>query len=347
MNDSTEERALPATKKKLLDARRKGQIFHSSDMVAGATACALLLLVWLSAKDLLDRVRMTVRGFGETSVLPFHQATVIIAGALSDAVVPFLIRMAIAAVAISILTNLVISRGFLFSLEPMKPRADHLNPVEGFKRMFAVRGLIELVKSLLKTLLLVTFCIGIGLASVNAILRAPTCGWNCLGPLFAAAIRPLLLAGAILLLSAGLIDVLVQRWLFLRQMRMTRTELKRERKDQEGTPEIRTAQRRGRRELLQGAAQVGVEAATLFIAGEDVAVGLRYVRGETPVPRVVCKGRGIRARHLLTLGAGVSKVDDAELAADLDRRIEAGHYISDEFYNPVARALHTAAALAT
>ena len=212
--------------------------------------------------------------------------------------------------------------------------------------MFALRGLIELVKSLLKTLLLITFCIGIGLASVNAILRAPTCGWLCLGPLFTATIRPLILTGAIVLLSAGLVDILVQRGLFQRQMRMTRTELKRERKDQEGTPEIRSAQRRGRRELLQGAAGVGVEAATLFIAGEDVAVGLRYVRGETPVPRVVCKGRGIRARHLLTLGAGVPRVDDPELAADLDRRIEPGHYISDVFYNPVARALHEAAAAA-
>jgi type III secretion protein U len=347
MNDSTEERALPATKKKLDEARKKGQIFHSSDMVAAATTCSVLLLVWLSTKDLLHEVRMTIAGFGETSVLPFRQATMVIAGSLSDAVVPFLIRLTITVVSVSILTNLVISRGFLFSLEPMKPRADHLNPVEGFKRMFAVRGLIELVKSLLKTLLLIAFCIGIGLGSVNAILRAPSCGWICLSPLFTAAIRPLVLAGTIVLLSAGLIDILVQRWLFQRQMRMTRTELKRERKDQEGTPEIRTAQRRGRRELLQGAAGVGVEAAPLFIAGEDVTVGLRYVRGETPVPRLVCKGRGIRARHLLMLRASVPKVDDAELAADLDRRIEPGHYIAEEFYNPVARALHEAAGQAT
>jgi type III secretion protein U len=235
-------------------------------------------------------------------------------------------------------------RSSICAVEPMKPNADNLNPIEGLKRMFAVRGVIELVKNLLKTLLLTTCCVGIGLMSVNAILRAPACGLGCVGPLVAAAIRPLLVAGVIALIGAGLADIPVQRWLFRREMRMTRTELKRERRDQEGIPEIRTAQRRGRRELMEGAAPVGVAATTIFIEGDGVAVGLRYVRGETPVPRLVCKGRGMRAQHLLALGADVVTVADAELAADLDRRVEVDNFISEEFFDPVARALHIAAA---
>jgi type III secretion protein U len=347
VKDNTEERALPPTPKKLLEARKKGQIFHSSDMVVGATTCAVLLLVWLSIGSLVDWLRAAFDGFGETSALPFRQAAATLAGTLADGIVPFLAKLVLAVVAVSILTNLVIAGGFLFAIEPMQPKADNLNPIEGLKRMFAVRGLIELVKSLLKTLLLATCCVGIGLLSVNAILRAPVCGLRCLGPLFAATIQPLVVAGAILLLCAGLADIPVQRWLFRRQMRMTRTELKRERRDQEGMPEIRTAQRRGRRELMEGAAPVGVAATTLFIEGDGVVVGLRYVRGETPVPRLVCKGRGVRAQHLLALGADVTKVVDAELAIDLDRRVEVGNFISEEFFNPVARVLHIAAAQST
>jgi type III secretion protein U len=344
MKDTTEERALPPTRKKLLDARKKGQIFHSSDMVAGTTTCAVLLLVWLSAGDLVDWLRADFNEIGEVSTLPFAQAATILTGTLADAVVPFLTKLVITVVAVSTLTNIAIAGGFLFAIEPMKPTADHLNPVEGLKRMFALRGLIELVKSLLKALLLATCCVGIGLTSVNAVLRAPACELGCLGPLLTATIRPLLFAGAMLLLGAGLIDILLQRWLFRRQMRMTRTELKRERKDQDGIPEIRTAQRRGRSELMAGAGSVGVETTTLFIEGDGVVVGLRYVRGETPVPRVVCKGRGMRAQHLLALGADIPRVVAAELATDLDRRIEVGNYVSEEFFDPVARALHMAAA---
>jgi len=347
MKDETEERALPPTSKKLREARKKGQIFHSADMVAGATICAGLLTVWLSAGGLLDQLRVALDGFAEASALPFRQAAAVIVGTLADGLLPFLARLVIAVIAASVLTNLAVSGGFLFAVEPMKPNADHLNPIEGLKRIFAVRGLIELVKNLLKTLLLTICCVGIGLMSVNAILRAPACGLGCVGPLVVAAIRPLLVGGVIVLIGAGLADIPLQRWLFRREMRMTRTELKRERRDQEGMPEIRTAQRRGRRELMEGAAPAGVAATTLFIEGDDVVVGLRYVRGETPVPRLVCKGRGVRAQHLLALGADVTKVIDAELAVDLDRRVEVGSFISGEFFNPVARALHIAAAQST
>jgi type III secretion protein U len=191
MKDNTEERALPPTPKKLVEARKKGQIFHSSDMVVAATTCAVLLLVWLSIGGLVDWLRAAFNGFGETSALPFHRAAATLASTLANGTVPFLTKLVLAVVAVSILANLVIAGGFLFAVEPMKPKADNINPVEGLKRMFALQGLIEFVKSLLKTLLLATCCISIELMSVNAILRAPACGLGGLGPLFAATTRPL------------------------------------------------------------------------------------------------------------------------------------------------------------
>jgi type III secretion protein U len=344
MKDSTEERSLPPTPKKLLEARKKGQIVHSFDMVAGVTTSAVLLVLWSSTDDLTARLGIAFTRFAEATLLPFQQATGTVSGVLADSVRPFAAKLVLVSVGGSVLANLIIARGFLFTLEPVKPRLDNLNPVSGLKRMFALRGFLELIKSLIKTVLLVGFCVGTALLGLNAVLRAPVCELTCVGPLFAAMIRPLLVIAVIVLLCAGMIDIVVQRWLFQRQMRMTPSELKRERKDQEGIPEIRTAQRRGRQELMQSS-QLGVDAATLFIEGEEVVVGLRYVRGETPVPRLVCKGRGIRGRHLLALGqdAGTPKVSDAELAAVLDRRVEPGNFITEEFFNPVAKALHVAA----
>jgi type III secretion protein U len=258
--------------------------------------------------------------------------------------VPFTAKLIVIAVSMSILINLVVDRGFVFALDPIKPRAENLNPLDGLKRMFSLRSLVELIKNLLKMVLLVAACAGTGVAAINAILRLPVCGSGCTAALFAGAIQPMLAAGAAVLLVGGLADLLVQRWLFLRQMKMSHSELKRERREQDGTPEIRNAQRRGRRELLQEGADLGPARATLFIEGEDVLVGLRYLRGETPVPRLVCKGRGNRARHLASLAPDVPRVRDDELAMDIDRRVEPGSFITEEFFNPVARALHLAAA---
>ncbi|MGY3450521.1 EscU/YscU/HrcU family type III secretion system export apparatus switch protein [Bradyrhizobium sp. USDA 4353] len=346
MKGQSEEADLPPTEKKLRDARRKGQIFRGPDLVAATTTSAVLIILWLSLGDLRDSLHGVLNELGGVSTRPFPETAARLVDMLALAAVLFLSKLMIAGVGVSILTNLIVSGGFLFAMEPMKPKADHLDPVEGLKRMFGTRGVIELAKTVLKLLLLTSCCVGIGIMSANAILRAPTCGIACVAPLFGAAVQPLLVAGGILLLAAGLADLPVQRWLFRRQMRMTRTELKRERKEQDGIPEIRKAQQRGRRELLAGGAATGAEATTLFIEGDNVVVGLRYVRGETPVPVLTCKGRGVRAEHLLALAGDVTRVADPDLAAELDRQIEIGSFISDRFFDPVARALHLAAAQA-
>jgi type III secretion protein U len=120
---------------------------------------------------------------------------------------------------------------------------------------------------------------------------------------------------------------------------MTRTEAKKDHKDQEGAPEIRTRRRRARNQLLQSASHTA--APTIVIEGDKAVVGMRFVRFETPLPYVVSKGAGNRAGQILAdaADAGVPVYFNDDLAAQLFRRLEIGAILPEEFFDDFILAL--------
>jgi type III secretion system FlhB-like substrate exporter len=132
----------------------------------------------------------------------------------------------------------------------------------------------------------------------------------------------------------------LQRHLFLKEMRMSRTELKRERKDTDGNPLIKSERRRIQSMLAKRKVRKGVRHAAVVIAHEDRVVGLRYHREEAPVPLIVSKGRGQAGDEMLAEARrlGIPVVEDASMVDQL-----IGHAIGDripqETYTPVARLL--------
>ncbi|MGJ4968956.1 EscU/YscU/HrcU family type III secretion system export apparatus switch protein [Bradyrhizobium sp. HKCCYLRH1073] len=337
----TEERTLPPSERKLRKAREKGQVFRSTDMVAGACLSSMLLYLWLILPELFARLRGAMMLVGDAGGQPFREAAGTIGTMMYEAAVPYLARGAAIVVLMSLVVNVAVTKGIVFSLDPIKPRAERLHPAKGLKRIFALKSLIELVKSLVKTTLLVTISVFVLAMSLNSLVHTPGCGLSCLAPVIGAVMAPLVVAAIVVLMVGGLIDVLLQRGLFMREMRMTRSEAKRERRDQEGLPEVRSAQRRQHQSLAHGGGRGGIESATLVIEGDDVMVGLRYVPGETQVPRLVCKGRSVRAHNLTEAATelGIPRLRNPDLAAELDRRIAQDHYITEEFFQPVASAL--------
>jgi len=156
-----------------------------------------------------------------------------------------------------------------------------------------------------------------------------------------STLKPLAVTAAIAFVAIGLLDVLLQYRLFLRDMRMTRTERKRELKDLEGDPLIRGERRRIRREVATKPARVGLRHAVVIITHGGYAVGLRYNHDDTPVPLVVSRGRGPASDEMLAEGRrlDIPIIDDATLAERLVKRHAVGDRIRRDLYNPVARVL--------
>ena len=241
-----------------------------------------------------------------------------------------------------VLTNLVTMRGFVFSGEPIKPDFKRINPAEGFKRIFAMRNVIEFLKGLVKlTLLGVAFYV-VGRQALQALMESSRCGSDCLQSTFFLVLKPLVFTVLAAFLALGLVDVLMQRWLFGREMRMTRSEQKRERKDMDGDPLIKGELRRQRREMQALATQLGVGRASLMLGVKgDWVVGLRYVRGETPVPVVVSRATPEESAQMLAEAAtlGIAHAMDAGLAAQVAKRAKPGDPVPEQTFQAVADLL--------
>ena len=341
MAQESEEKQLPATEKKLRDARRKGQVPQSRDLAAGFSIFAVLLYLVFVWPAISDRFFLLVEAvtsrqddaFADASRFAIHQAYSTIFAVL----VPL---VCIAAVAV-IIFGVFATGGPVFSFDPVKPRFEKVNPAQGFKRIMSLRNVVEFAKSLIKLVLLAALLTAILLAWLQTLFEAPGCGESCLRGTITGVISPLLIAVALAFVLIGLLDVPIQRALFRRDMRMTRTEFRRERRDLEGDPQIRQELRRQRREAVARPIKRGIEHASLVLHDGDRLAALRYVAGETPVPVIVVMGQGGEAATLLSqarrLGCPVAQ--DAAFIDAVFIKGRVGNDLESNLFPLVARHL--------
>jgi type III secretion protein U len=340
VNDNTERKSLPASEKKLRDARRRrGQVAHSRDLVAGISLTVMLLYLLFAWPGIRDHMVGLIDTVAAAAAQPFPQTQQTIGVALQT-----LTRTSgtIAAVVVvsTLAAGMVATGGPLFSFEHVKPNLEHISPLRGVKRVASLRNLVEWAKGVAKVVSLMAAFWFVLQGWLQPLFEIPACGQECIAPMLIATLRPLGATAALVFIAIGLVDVLVQRQLFLRDMRMTRTEFEREQKDIQGDPLIRGERRRIRHALL-GGVRTGLGRAVLMIAHGDTIVGLRYRPGETPIPVVVCKGTGDKGARMLAdaRDLGIPIVDNAVLAPALAARHTVGQTLQGEFFLQVAEVL--------
>jgi type III secretion protein U len=340
-SDTSEEKTLPASAKKLKDLRKKGRISRSNDMVSGAATTVACFYLMITANSFSHDFRTTVNVIFNLQNAPFDLASSEALNTLGVFLGLYLATLIVIVVCVVIVANIVINRGFLFSLDPIKLDFNKMNPVEGFQRIFSVRTAVELAKNIIKIGLLCGFCLAALASGLKAAFSIPFCGFNCVGPVANQIAFPMIMIAVSIFILAGMIDILLQTWLFKRDQRMTKTEAKRERKDEEGSPEVRTTQRRLRRRLLQQASKYTEADATIVIEGLSTAIGLRFVRNETPLPIIVCKGRGEQASDILNIAQGQKTPIhfDDEFATKLAQRADIGSSLTETFFEAFIKAL--------
>lgn len=341
MSDS-EERTLRPSSRKLRKAREKGQIPLQRDMRILVVTSGGLLYLWLALGDIADHFRTSAALSFALLQDPNGAYDEVIAqsvGAATRIVGTLFVVLA----GLLVIVSIVLNRGVVLSLDPILPKLSHLDPVKGIKRIFSARTLAEIAKSLAR---LALATIGIALVARSwgaAVLHAPRCGASCLLEL--TVILVVLVVGAVLAAAAAVsvLDLPLQAWLFERDQKMTKTEAKTEAKDMHGSPEIRGALRRLRREAANArGGRLGVSRATLVIAGPREAVAIRYVREEHGIPVIVAKVRGPERMAALidqVTSLSVPMVDDPSLAHRIMQGARAGSPIRPAEYTDTARLI--------
>ena len=337
------ERTESPTQKRLDDARAKGQVPRSRDLSAAAIVLTggvgLLSLGSLIGGQLQNLMRdgLSIRSSEALDsgwMLMRFGHTALEAGM---AVAPLLGLLLAAAV----LTPLAIG-GWTFSSEALVPNFERLNPIEGLRRMFSIRGLIELSKALARVLLVATVAV--------LVLRKQFHQYSALSvePAAVAISHAMRLGGAALIALGGalaviaIIDVPLALWQFHKSMRMTRQEIREESKESDGSPEMKSRIKRVQQALARRRMMQEVPKADVVITNPThYAVALRYDDQRMRAPVVVAKGQDLIAARIreIALEHKVAIVEAPPLARALHTHCDLGEPIPTRLYAAVAKVL--------
>ncbi len=345
MSDTADSgsRTEEATPRKLEEARRRGDVPKSSDVtqwasLSAASAVVIICGGWMS-RDLADRLLPFVMHpdafdlSGDGGVMVARQAIL--------AAAPILLAVLGAASLAGVAGNLV-QHGFLFTPGKLAPDPSRVSPIEGFKRLFGIDGLVHFLKSALKIGLVGAVAWMVLRPHVHEFELLPTLAPVALLPLAAQMLKTLFLAILALLGVGALIDWFWQRQRFLQRMRMTKEEIKEDHRQSEGDPHVRARLRQIRFERARRRMMQNVPKATVVVMNPThFAVALRYVAGETTAPQCVAKGVDSLALKIREVAEteGVPVVEDAPLARALYATVEIDQTIPREHYEAVAKVI--------
>lgn len=345
--DTSEEKSLPPSEKKLREARKKGNISKSQDVIAAVTMILLVLYLVFAWPSIFDSFAAMFESAGLAALRNDRAAWGAATKDTWNEMAEILLPLYIIAIAAIFLGSIISNKGFVFAIEPIQPNLQKINPVEGFKKIFSMRNLIEFIKAFVKSMLLLA---GLGFSAwfgIEAIMQVPMCAEDCTAGVLVLVAAPLVFTALALFLFSAIIDVTVQKWLFTRDMRMTHSEFKREMKEMYGDPMIRRARNDSRRD--QDGAEKGkatrylkVRSPTIVIAsGTQIAVAIRYVAGETPAPIIVARATGHIATALIEQAhqSGVPVANDPGFAEELFRQAKIYSFIPETFFREIARCM--------
>lgn len=339
----SQERTEQATPKRLADARSKGQVVKSTDLVAAMGFLAMVLLMASLAEGIVVH-SVAYLSFSFNRIAHVRSLEGQYGSLFSDAIAngaAIVWPLLLTALVVGVVGN-IIQVGFLVSGESLKPKFDRLNPFEGVKRLFSTKALFDLVKAFMKLFLIGTAAyLGIR-GEIGALLMAG----------LSEGTGGLVIAGRVLLgvalrvgvmyLIIGVADLVFQRYEHKKSVMMTRQEVKEEHKQMEGDPQIRARQRERQRMLATSRMFTELPSATVLITNPThFAVAIKYEAEKGGAPIVVAKGCDYLAARIIAKAqeAKVPIVRNIEVARSLYHGSDLGNEIPVELYRMVADIL--------
>lgn len=236
----------------------------------------------------------------------------------------------------------IIQVGFLWTLKPLMPKFEKINPIEGTKRLFSMRSLVETLKSILKFTIIgwvayITISNDFGKMIQLADASITTIWSYTLDLSFKIILRI-----ALVLIIIAILDYAYQRYDHEKKLKMTKQELKEERKQMDGDPQVKSRIRSLQREMARRRMMEQIPKATVVVTNPThIAIAIRYEPTENETPVVIAKGKRIIAERIKQLAkdAGIPIIEDKPLARSMYDRVVVGDPIPVEFFNAVAEIL--------
>jgi flagellar biosynthetic protein FlhB len=337
------ERTEQPTPRRIQRARQEGNVIKTVELNSAAILFTGTILLYLFMSKIVQEIISLFRIlWGEIPTFNFtvdNFQRFFAAGSLKLAFMlgPLLLALLVIGIVINIIQS-----GWLFTTKTLQFRLNRINPINGFGRLFSARGAVELLKNILKVLL-------VGLVAYWTIKA----DFQHLVPLIDQSLGQIViylgkltfkvaLRTTFVILLLAILDYIWVRYRYMKDLRMTKQEVKEEHRQAEGPPEVRSAIRRIQlRTAVQRMMREVPTAEVVITNPTHLAVALKYEAEQMSAPVVVAKGARLVAEKIkkIALENDIPIVENQPLAQALYKSVEIGQMIPPQFYAAVAEIL--------
>ncbi len=334
------ERATPRRREK---AREEGRVARSNELNSAVILTLGITTLYFLGPVLVNRLQLFMKYiFSEApnmsgdidSMIALFQSNILNFFLLLG---PILVLIGIIAYAINVLQV-----GMMFSTKSLEPKLDKLNIVNGLKRLFSVRSMVELIRDIIKLTLIATIAYFAIKAELPVFYNMSD---NTVGALAAVMGKTSLMISlkiGLVLLILALFDYAFQKYDFEKSIRMTKQEIREENKDTEGSPEVKSRIKRIQREMSRKRMMQEIPKADVVITNPThLAIAIKYDQEEMSAPMVIAKGERLLAEKIKEIAkeAGVPIVENKPLARALYEMCDIGSTVPSKLYRAVAEVL--------
>jgi flagellar biosynthetic protein FlhB len=339
--DKTEK----ATPKKRQDARKKGQVFQSREI----SSAMVLMFVFVTLRIFGSSIYSEISNYMKKVLTEypkmdnFYMPDILLRTFIDIVLVFF--RTTAPVLLVALLAGLIISYaqvGFLFTLETLKPKFDRINPLSGFKRLFSMRSIVELLKAILK--ISIIGYVAYAYMSSQAVTFLSLMDMDIMNIAVFIGITSLNIAIRIcfVLIILGIFDFAYQWWEHEKNLKMTKQEIKEEYKQTEGNPEIKAKIKQTQRQMSMRRMMQEIPKADVVITNPThFACALKYDSEVSPAPTLIAKGQDYLAMRIKEVAkeCRIEIVENKPLARSIYDNVEIGKAIPPELYQAVAEVL--------
>ncbi len=337
-----QEKTEKATPKRLEEARKKGNVAKSQELPSASVLLAGLLTLGFTASMIytnLSEIFIGLLSNAGSIRLDSGDGSALLTGALFNALKIVAPIMAVVFI-VAVLVNFA-QVGPLLTFQPLQPKFSKINPFKGLKKFFSLKIVVDTLKNMLKLL-------AVGFVAYKVVEgemdQLGTLGDLSLEQIVVYIISicfKIFLRCALLILAIAFADFVYQRWQYMKNLKMSKQEIRDEFKQREGDPMIKARIRSIQRKMATERMMEAVPDADVVITNPThLAVALAYRSGEIPAPKIVAKGADLMAKRIRDLAEenGVPVVEEKPLAQAL-YKLDIGQVIPEELYQAVAQVL--------
>ncbi|MBF0621518.1 MAG: flagellar biosynthesis protein FlhB [Magnetococcales bacterium] len=331
------------TPKRLEESRKKGQVATSREVSTAFLFLGTVLLFFFQGQALWQSLQNKMRFLlsGQITDDLTREGVELLFEELVIEVMKDLLPFFMTLMVLAILAALV-QHGFMVSWEAVAPKFSKVNPLSGLKRLFSMRSLVEMIKSVIKmTIIGVVVWWAIEDSAMQALVLTDTTIMEIVSMLGNDSMKVIWNVTMAFVLIA-ILDFLYQKWEYIKGLRMTKQEVKDEMKQMEGDPLLKGRIRQIQREMAQRRMMQEVPEADVVITNPThFSIAIKYTPGEMSAPKVTAKGRGPVAGRIRERAkeSGVPLVENPPLARVLYRDVELDQSVPPDLFKAVAEVL--------